>query len=100
MSSPRFDEKEYVKKVFDNHEKILGKLDLLHEKIHDIEKVQIRQEGDLREHMNRTAINEKRLENFEEEIRPLLESLRASKMIFSFLAFVVSVVALAIKFIH
>lgn len=100
MSSPRFDEKEYVKKVFENHEKILDKLDLLHDKIHEMEKVQIQQEASLREHMSRTALNEERLEKFEEEIRPLLESLRASKMIFSFLAFIVSVVALALKFFH
>jgi hypothetical protein len=100
MSSPKFDEQAYVKKVFDNHEKILDKLDLLHDKIHGIEKVQIRQEADLREHMSRTAMNEERIEHFEEEIRPLLESLRASKMVFSFLAFVVSAIALAIRFFH
>lgn len=57
------------------------KVDMIGEKINDIEVVQVRHEENLKEHIRRTDIAEERLEFIENEIKPVLEGVSFLKII-------------------
>jgi septal ring factor EnvC (AmiA/AmiB activator) len=83
----------------ENLERLENKIDKLDEKLHSIDKTLIRQEASLAEHIKRTSINETQLEKFEKEVRPILESANAVKILFSVLAFLVSLGLLVSHFL-
>ena len=60
------------------------KLDSLSEKVSDLVIVSIKQESNLQVHMQRTSLAEARLDNFENDVRPILEGLRFFKHLGTF----------------
>lgn len=88
---------------------LIAKVDETKDKVHnmevsvvkslsDIHLVQQSQEVNLKEHMQRTELNEIKLEKFEKDIKPVLESLRFIKWIFAGLSFLISVLMVYTKF--
>lgn len=80
--------------------KVNEKLDSIDGKLHAIDITLIKQEVNIAEHIKRTNINEMKLEKFEHEIKPVLDSLKAVKMIFSILAFLASFLILILRYLH
>lgn len=59
---------------------------------------QINIKNDLKNHMARTEANEIRIQFIEDEIKPLLESVRFTKWIFSFVSFASALVLAYLKY--
>ena len=68
-----------------------GKIDNLVEKVHSIDITVAKQEINLQDHMRRTAVNEEKLEIFENKIAPALD---AYKFVFTVFKFIVPVITL------
>jgi hypothetical protein len=79
-------------------ERIETKIDKLDEKLHSIDITLVKQEASLDKHIKRTDINEAQLQKFEKEIVPVLNSIKAVKIIFSILTFIISAFLLGIHF--
>jgi hypothetical protein len=74
------------------------KVDKISDNIHEIEKVQVKQELGLSEHIRRTEIAEERLDVIEQEVKPILSGLSFLKIIAKFGATFASLAYAAAKF--
>lgn len=95
-------DKELLLRIQSNIEYIkeqVHKLELNNvKKLSEMNEVLIKQESNIQEHIRRTEINEKKLDIFELEIKPILESLNAVKILFMILSSLVAIVSLYLKF--
>lgn len=76
--------------------KIDTKIDEIKEKLNDHEIILNKQQNNIEEHMRRTDIAEERLENFEKEVKPILEGISGLKTLAKVISFV-SVLAYSIS---
>lgn len=76
--------------------KIDTKIDEIKEKLNDHEVILTKQQNNIEEHMRRTDIAEERLENFEKEVKPILEGISGLKTLAKIISFV-SVLAYSIS---
>lgn len=76
--------------------KIDTKIDEIKEKLNDHEIILTKQQNNIEEHMRRTDIAEERLENFEKEVKPILEGISGLKTLAKVISFV-SVLAYSIS---
>lgn len=76
--------------------KIDTKIDEIKEKLSDHEIILAKQEANIQEHMRRTEVSEKRLEKFEQDVKPVLEGISVFKTIAK-IASVVSAVVYSIS---
>ena len=76
--------------------KIDTKIDEIKEKLSDHEIILAKQEANIQEHMRRTEVSEKRLEKFEEEVKPILEGISVFKTVAK-IASVVSAIVYSIS---
>lgn len=76
--------------------KIDTKIDEIKEKLNDHEIILNKQQNNIEEHMRRTDIAEERLENFEKEVKPILEGISGLKTLAKIISFV-SVLAYSIS---
>lgn len=88
---------------------VLKKLDELKDKVHGvelgqsqrlggIEKILAQQEKNLEFHMRRSDALEKQVSILEQEVKPVLDSLRSIKVLFSILTGIITVAMLLIRF--
>jgi hypothetical protein len=77
---------------------MIEKLDRIHEKTHDMEKVLVKQEQNLAEHMKRSDTLEKHVKVLEEQFKPVLAGLNAVKITASILAFLISAVTFIVTY--
>lgn len=68
------------------------KVDVITDKINDIEIVQIRHEENLKEHIRRTDLAEERLEFIENEVKPMLEGASFLKTVAKMVAYIGSAI--------
>lgn len=68
--------------------KIDTKIDEIKEKLNDHEIILNKQQNNIEEHMRRTDIAEERLENFEKEVKPILEGISGLKTLAKVISFV------------
>lgn len=76
--------------------KIDTKIDEIKEKLSDHEIILAKQEANIQEHMRRTEVSEKRLEKFEQDVKPVLEGISVFKTIAK-IASVVSAIVYSIS---
>lgn len=77
---------------------IIEKLDRIDSKIQDVEKVLVKQEANLDEHMKRSDTLEKHVNLLEEQVKPVLQGLNAVKITGSVLAFILSAVTFIVTY--
>jgi hypothetical protein len=68
--------------------KIDTKIDEIKEKLNDHEVILIKQQANIEEHIRRTDVAEERLENFEKEVKPILEGISGLKTVAKIVSFV------------
>lgn len=68
--------------------KIDTKIDEIKEKLNDHEVILIKQQANIEEHIRRTDVAEERLENFEREVKPILEGISGLKTVAKIVSFV------------
>ncbi len=68
--------------------KIDAKIDEIKEKLNDHEIILIKQQANIEEHIRRTDVAEERLENFEKEVKPILEGISGLKTVAKIVSFV------------
>lgn len=74
------------------------KIDKLNENQMKLVIEQIEIKHDLKDHIQRTQYNEERIEFIEDKVKPVLESIRFTKWIFSGVCFVSSLVLAYLKY--
>jgi hypothetical protein len=76
-------------------EKLLEKLsDDANSKLHDIDKTLVKQEENLKEHMRRTELAEKRLDAIEQDLRPVKKHIARLDGVAKFLGFIALIVGI------
>lgn len=74
------------------------KIDKLTDALIELKIEQVEIKLDLKDHIRRTEIAEERLDNFEDNIMPLLEKVKFTKWIFSGICFVTTLVLGYLKY--
>lgn len=72
--------------------RVIVQLDKLDDKLDSVDKTIIKQEENLREHMRRTEIAEKRIENLSEDLEPIQNHVNQVRGGFKILAYVVPII--------
>ena len=84
----------HLSKLETKFDKLEEKVDTIRESLHSVEKVSVKQEENLKEHMRRTDIAELRIATFEEQVKPLLASLNSMKMLTTIISGIILVLTL------
>lgn len=82
---------EYIKEIV--HANQINNI----QKLSEMNESLIKQEANLREHIRRTEINEQKLEKFENDIKPVLDSVRSIKILFMVLSGLMSIAMIYLK---
>lgn len=89
---------EYVIKLVESNSQ---KLDSLNDKVGSLEVISARQEANVKQHMKRSDLLEKKVDILENDIKPVLDNLRSIKILFAILSsllIIAGVVDLIFKF--
>lgn len=89
---------EYVIKLVESNSQ---KLDSLNDKVGSLEVISARQETNVKQHMKRSDLLEKKVDILENDIKPVLDNLRSIKILFAILSsllIIAGVVDLIFKF--
>jgi hypothetical protein len=85
---------------YSNETIVLGKLEKIDEKLHIMDKTLVKQEENLKQHMYRTTLAEKRLEHIENDLKPVKKHIARVDGVLKFLgiaAIVISIVSGILK---
>lgn len=74
------------------------KMDKVQDKLHSMEKIQIRHEENLKLHMKRSEATEDRLEYIEEEVVPILKDVKWLKTTAAVITTLLTIITLIFKF--
>lgn len=77
---------------------IKDKVEKLNDEVHDMNIVLVKQEINLKDHMERISINEKKLELFEEQIAPALDAYKFVATLLKFIIPIVTIIGVYIQY--
>lgn len=77
---------------------IKDKVEKLNDEVHDMNIVLVKQEINLKDHMERTSINEQKLELFEEQIAPALDAYKFVATLLKFIIPIVTIIGVYIQY--
>ena len=77
---------------------IKEKVEKLNDEMHDMNVILVKQEVNLKDHMERTSINEKKLELFEDKIAPALDAYKFIATLLKFIIPIATVVGVYLQY--